>query len=503
MIKAVQPSVWESVPTVGVIGTSREPVGVNRRHSRRMKSAQRALPAGQSITKVNGRWRAFWSVDDGTGRRRRPSKRFDSERAALDHLATIPQRVIVAQGSPRTLADALTQFAQRGRATAQVRWVQAECQHLLGVRLDDPGLAVALDRILTLRAERRQPQGRPTARWELAAPVREGVTGWQFECPTAGWCAVAQRRDFAANANAAVALLAQRHTVTESELAGGRQTARNLAQRGVIRRAAGVNREAPDAVSRTTVLACRAMLAQALPASLCDALPKPDEVKGVRESKVRRRKRELTRALGGRGLQPDPVALERVLREVISHGVAPQADGESAAHLNARRGLALIAASGMRSGELRALQWGAVDIAGNRLWIDASLDQRTGKRKAPKTEESQRELRIEYRSLRGLTDGLIEHLRQWRGDAGDTAWVAPGKDAAPVRREALLDALAEVTQALGLPKGLRVHDLRHCWARYALHTCGVDAALVSKALGHASIVITLTLYGSATAGLME
>ena len=120
-----------------------------------------------------------------------------------------------------------------------------------------------------------------------------------------------------------------------------------------------------------------------------------------------------------------------------------------------------------------------------------------------KTEESQRELRVEFASLRGLGDGLLAELRQWRGDAPDTAWVFPREGGHPVRREALLDAVDVLRTGLGLPKGLRVHDLRHCWARFALHLCGVDAAKVSKALGHASIVITLGRYGSAVEGLMD
>ncbi len=57
-----------------------------------------------------------------------------------------------------------------------------------------------------------------------------------------------------------------------------------------------------------------------------------------------------------------------------------------------------------------------------------------------------------------------------------------------------------------LALGLHRSQERHCCdllARYALHLCGVDVAKVSKALGHASIVITLDLYGSAVEGLMD
>jgi integrase len=245
------------------------------------------------------------------------------------------------------------------------------------------------------------------------------------------------------------------------------------------------------------------MLSAALPPTLRDAIPDPREVRVVDESPTRKRKRALTRSLGGRGLEPDGAMIERVLREARRIGSLPPAEGESLTHLSARRAVALIAATGLRSGEARALRWGDIYLTANRLWVEASIDQRTEQRKTPKTEESQRELRVEFASLRGLGEGLLDDLRAWRGSAPDTAWVFPREGAKPVRREALLDAVDELRTALGLPKGLRVHDLRHCWARFALHLCGVDVAKVSKALGHASIVITLGRYGSAVEGVME
>jgi integrase len=288
----------------------------------------------------------------------------------------------------------------------------------------------------------------------------------------------------------------------ERDLPVPREALRSQTVQPLLRREQVARVEA-QAVSRTTVLDCRAMLLAALPKSLEDSVPKTSEVRVQGESKERKRKRALTRSLGGRGLEPDPVMIERVLREARRLGSLPAAEGESLTHLNARRAVALIAATGMRSGEARALKWGDLDLNANRLWVDASLDQHTEQRKVPKTEESQRELRVEFASLRGLGDGLLTELRAWRGDAPDTAWLFPRDGGQPVRREALLDAVDELRTGLNLPKGLRVHDLRHCWARFALHLCSVDVAKVSKALGHASISITLDLYGSAVQGVME
>lgn len=510
MSSEVQPSLWESTPVVGVIATTPPPAGVASRHPLRVSKTAHQLPRGQHLAKSGRRWRAFWQVVDAEGRTRRRSARFTTEREALAHLDTLPRRAPEAATARRTLGDAVASLRERGRGGDHPKWVEAECADLLSVALDDPKLAHHLDLILKRRAHHRQPQGMPSVRWELACEVRRTDTGWEKLTDT-GWEAIAvapQRAAvFAPKLDALLTHLAAGRSGLERDLPVTRETLRvhkkgSAALRGVLRRVE-VLRQPTQAVSRRTVLACRSMLAAALPFSLRDALTDPREVKGGGESSTRHRKRTLTRSLGGRGLEPDPVMLERVLREARRVGAAPLSEGESVTHLNARRALALIAASGMRSGEARALQWRDLDLTANRLWIESSLDQQTGVRKSPKTDESQREVRVEYRTLRGLTDGLLDDLRAWRGDAPDTAWVFPREDGQPMRREAMLDALAEMVQQLGLPKGLRVHDLRHCFARYALHLCDWKTASVTKQLGHASEVITLTLYGSPVAGLPE
>lgn len=507
----VQLSLWESAQVSGQTCTSFAPVGVSPQNNRRMTTRSERieqLPVGQQVLRDGRRWRAWWTVRTSDGRNRRKSKRFDSAAEALAFLDALPRRPMELATERRTLRDAVAQLRDRGRGGAHTNWVMSECADLLSVTLSDPALPSVIDSILTRRAQRRQPQGKPSNRWELNRPVRRTDSGW--ESLTDGvWVPIhakhfapSKREAFAERIDALLTHLTAGGSGLERDLPVPREALRSPAVQPLLRRSQ-VHREPVQAVSRLTVLGCRSMLSAALPPSLRDAIPDPREVRVVDESPTRKRKRALTRALGGRGLEPDPVMIERVLREARRVGSLPPADGESLTHLSARRAVALIAATGLRSGEARALRWGDIDLTANRLWVDASLDQHTEQRKSPKTEESQRELRVEFASLRGLGDGLLDDLRAWRGNAPETAWVFPREGAKPVRREALLDAVDELRTAMGLPKGLRVHDLRHCWARFALHLCGVDVAKVSKALGHASIVITLGRYGSAVEGVME
>ena len=52
-----------------------------------------------------------------------------------------------------------------------------------------------------------------------------------------------------------------------------------------------------------------------------------------------------------------------------------------------------------------------------------------------------------------------------------------------------------------LPK-LRLHDLRHTWATFAL-AAGVHPKIVSERLGHSKIAITLDLYSHVTPGMQS
>ena len=62
-------------------------------------------------------------------------------------------------------------------------------------------------------------------------------------------------------------------------------------------------------------------------------------------------------------------------------------------------------------------------------------------------------------------------------------------DEAPIRV-----AFRRCLQAAGIPRTLRLHDLRHTYASLALQR-GVPLLVVSRQLGHASIAITADVYG--------
>ncbi len=158
--------------------------------------------------------------------------------------------------------------------------------------------------------------------------------------------------------------------------------------------------------------------------------------------------------------------------------------------------------AGLRRGELRALRWGDVDLAGGvigvaRAWDDVEgeieVKSRAGRRKVP--------------IAAILRDQLVEH-RMRAGDVEPAAFVFAGDYGTTfipdrVRRRAL-----KAWKAAGLePIGL--HECRHSFASLMI-AAGVNAKALSTYMGHASVAITFDRYGHlmpgnelAAAGLLD
>lgn len=69
----------------------------------------------------------------------------------------------------------------------------------------------------------------------------------------------------------------------------------------------------------------------------------------------------------------------------------------------------------------------------------------------------------------------------------------------PVRRDRLRAALYRALEAAGVPR-VRLHDLRHSYATLMLSQ-GEHPKIVSEALGHSTIGITLDTYSHVLPGL--
>ena len=111
-----------------------------------------------------------------------------------------------------------------------------------------------------------------------------------------------------------------------------------------------------------------------------------------------------------------------------------------------------------------------------------------------------------------LTGLAIEALRRQRaaqaasklaagGAYDDRGFVFADPLGAPIELDAATKAFARIARSLGI-KGVRLHDLRHSAATWALAR-GSDVRTVSAVLGHSVPSTTLNIYGHVGAGLQN
>jgi len=142
-------------------------------------------------------------------------------------------------------------------------------------------------------------------------------------------------------------------------------------------------------------------------------------------------------------------------------------------------------------GESRVIEENVLTPAEIRLTIDAAADPwRRGAFYEPKTRASRRTVE--------LSDELISELKRWklRCPKGEHGFVFPSSTGGPLdATDVLRLGLYPALRRAGI-RQVRLHDLRHSFASNLL-AAGVDVVTVSKALGHASPHITMTIYAHA------
>ncbi len=197
----------------------------------------------------------------------------------------------------------------------------------------------------------------------------------------------------------------------------------------------------------------------------------------------------------------DLVDVPRVRRREIKPLTAEQARTFlSSLHGHRSETLYVLAlATGMRRGELLALRWQHIDLANALIKVQASLQVRKGRWvvASPKTKNSRRTIALSRTTVEALRRHRVlmaeERLRlgpAWEDDelvfpntAGrmqDPTYIA-------------IHQFKPLLRKAGLPL-IRFHDLRHTAATLLLAQ-GVNPKVVSEMLGHASIALTLGIYG--------
>ena len=148
--------------------------------------------------------------------------------------------------------------------------------------------------------------------------------------------------------------------------------------------------------------------------------------------------------------------------------------------------------SGLRKGELVALQWSDLDEANCTISVSKQASWDTEHQlilSRPKTGNSIREVSI--------PQDAVELLKQEHAKHPDNPWMFPSSRTGEMYHpDSVVNLHKKILKDAGL-EHIRFHDLRHTFATLALQN-GVDVKTVSSMLGHYDAGFTLRTYTHAT-----
>jgi integrase len=171
--------------------------------------------------------------------------------------------------------------------------------------------------------------------------------------------------------------------------------------------------------------------------------------------------------------------------EIIAPEIAAQMLEAAPAQDRALWATALYA--GLRYGELRALRWGAVDLAGGTIRVRESWDAKEGSI-APKTRTSHRST-----PMPGILRDHLVGRRMATAGADDDALVFGVAPDRPFHANVVYRRADLAWHKAGLGR-LRLHQARHTYASFMI-AAGINAKALSTFMGHSSIKVTFDLYG--------
>lgn len=168
--------------------------------------------------------------------------------------------------------------------------------------------------------------------------------------------------------------------------------------------------------------------------------------------------------------------------------------------------LATAVLTGLRVGELTALQWDHVDLQKGTVSVVQTLHCLKGGQYIlgePKTSASRRTVPMPASLVQILKAYRRKQMEQ-RLNLGDQ-WKDPfglvftREDGRPMTQKAAHHALKQALKRANLPP-MRLHDLRHTYATLLLSQ-GTHIKVASALLGHSSVQITLDLYSHIIPGM--
>jgi integrase len=146
----------------------------------------------------------------------------------------------------------------------------------------------------------------------------------------------------------------------------------------------------------------------------------------------------------------------------------------------------VIAATGLRIGELLAVRWRAIDLEVGTLTVRESVFE--GKFQRPKTHKSRRTIPLGPHTLTSLKAHRERATRK-----GDDDLVFPNKSGGPLRESKLLRNVLQPAAERAALGRVTWHQFRHIHSSL-LNDLRVPVKIAQEQLGHASIQTTLNIY---------